>query len=179
MIKYFIIAIVVSLLVPFILNVSLLKKPKCDDENVIKPSGFPLFLGCVFIAFFIFVCIIFFVQKNNESIIIDKYGENYFAVFPIFGGIVLLSGICFISYWRNWRIYLGEEELEFTNILGIKRTYKYSEIIEITTHYDKSRKYIEQYKICLKKRKISVDMFLVNFDKFERVIKKRMKKKRV
>lgn len=178
MIKYFIIAIVVSLLVPFILNISLLKKPKCDDENVIKPSDFPLFLGCVLIAIFIFVCIIFFVQKNNESIA-DNYVENDFEDFLILGGTVLLSGICLILYWRNWRIYLGEEELEFTNILGIKRTYKYSEIIEITTHYDKSRKYIEQYKICLKKRKISVDMFLVNFDKFERVIKKRMKKNRV
>ena len=88
----------------------------------------------------------------------------------------LLFGTSPILYWRNWRLYLGEKELEYRNFFGIKRTYKYSEIIEITTHYDKSKTNIEQYKICLKNRKICVDMYLVNFEKFERIIKKRMKK---
>ncbi len=175
MIKYFIISIVVSTLVPFILNVCLFKKTECDDENIIKPTRSFSFLGSVLTVICVFSLIMLCVQETNKSNI-DRPNAVYFiATIPV---IFIVLGVYFILYSANWRLYLGEEELEFTNIFGIKKTYKYSEIIEITTHYNKSKTYVEQYKICLKHRKIPVEMFLVNFDKFERVIKKRIKKNR-
>ena len=78
-----------------------------------------------------------------------------------------------ILHSKNFKIYLGEVEFEYINFLGVKRVYKYSEILRITIHYNACG--IDSYKIHLKHKKITISYDLINFNNFEKIMIKRLK----
>lgn len=69
-----------------------------------------------------------------------------------------------------------DEEFVYTNLLGIKRRFKYSEITKIIRYRGKHSGLIALYGIYIGKREISIDYMASNFSEFERTIKRYTKK---
>ena len=88
--------------------------------------------------------------------------------------IMFLAGLYLIFTPVNWRLTLNKEELIHRNTFGITRKYSYSEITRVRRCYAKKAKKPNEYKIYIKKRVITVDCYMTNFNDFERKIKSRL-----
>ena len=75
----------------------------------------------------------------------------------------------------NFQLELEEEFMLYRNLFGIVRKISYEEITKIKIYKDKSNTSIK-YKIYIDKKGLSVDNFMVNFNNFPGIIKKRLKK---
>jgi hypothetical protein len=45
---------------------------------------------------------------------------------------VLLGGLFFLAIYRNWYVAFGEEEVRYRTVLGVSRSFRYSDIVECT-----------------------------------------------
>ncbi|MBQ7343503.1 MAG: hypothetical protein IJW53_01920 [Clostridia bacterium] len=167
MIEYLIIAMAVSILVPLVLKKGLSNHSISDDKNLISVRRFYFYVGAVGAIFFLLVGIAFCFLFGK-----DNYSELILCL--VLFGFICTIGVYLVLSYRNFKLYLGENELEYTNFLGVKRVYSYSEILKITVKYNAAG--IDSYKIHLNKTKITVGYDMINFDNFERIITKRLKK---
>ena len=147
MIEYLIIAVSVSIIVPFVLKKGISKQSRSVDKNLILVRRFYFYVGAIGAIFFLLVgmafCILFGKDNNSELILC-----------LVLFGLICTLGVYLVLSSRNFKLYLGENELEYTNFLGVKRVYSYSEIIKITVKYNAAG--IDNYKIHFKKTKIAV-----------------------
>ena len=75
----------------------------------------------------------------------------------------------------NFQLKLEEEFMLYSNLFGIVRKISYEEITKIKIYKDKSNNPIK-YKIYIDKKGLSVDNFMVNFNDFNKIMKKRLRK---
>lgn len=111
---------------------------------------------------------------DNGVVFYTTVAQNIFAAIAL--PVMTLLGIILILYRVCWRLVLDEEVLIFRNLLGITKIYKYTEITRIRIIYIRNAKTPEKYLININKVKIVVDYLQFNFNNFERLIKKRLKK---
>ena len=78
----------------------------------------------------------------------------------------------------NWKIIIDEEALIFTNFLRITRKYRYSNFTHIYVCHNRNNK-IEKYILFVGKKRITVEGIVENFDNFEKLLKKRLKKEKL
>ena len=136
--------------------------------TVMKPHKFFMYLGIVGDLIFIGGVIGYTLQR--------KPGDLFFDIFVYtVSSVLILMGLYLILYPINWRLIFDDEKLIHKNWLGIKRSYKYSDITGIRAYYARKQKTPEKYKIYIGKRKITVEYLVENFGSFERTIKKRLK----
>ena len=166
MIKYLISTLIIVIFVPFILKQSSsVYREKTDDYSIYSPRLYAI-AGVICTPMFVaFGIVMLFTWKDDE--IVQLIFCEAIIVFMCSLGVYLIL----IS--KNLMLYLGKTQLEYTNFLGIKKTYKYSEILKITIHYNAAG--IDNYKIHFKNGRITVGYDMVNFNKFERLIIKRLK----
>ena len=167
MITFFIIAFLVSILVPLILRQGLSKCSNENDKETILVSPFYSRIGALgFLIFLLLAISIYFFDEGGSILSLV-----FCYAFCTFG---ILVSIYLILSSKKFKLYLGEDKLEYTNFLGIKRVLNYSEIFKITTHHNANK--IDSYKIHFANLKITIGYDMINFDSFESIITKRLKK---
>ena len=166
MIKYFIMTIIISIFVPIMLRSPSSTDNEVADKNCIYVTRFYYILGIIGVTLFASFGIAMCFAHENDNILSLIFSE-------IFVFFLCSTGMYLILHSKNFKIYLGEVEFEYINFLGVKRVYKYSEILRITIHYNACG--IDSYKIHLKHKKITISYDLINFNKFEKIMIKRLK----
>lgn len=146
-------------------------------------------------------------SSNKSTTNIIKY-PYFFLIVGIGGGIVV-CGAFLLAMWQgfdnssaakifcyttviilypmsiwlsmqalNWKIIIDEEALIFTNFLRITRKYRYSNFTHIYVCHNRNAK-IEKYILFVGKKRITVEGIVENFDNFEKLLKKRLKKEKL
>ena len=160
------IPILISLLVPLSLSVIIAK------TQSIKPSSpyifkYPKFL-IVFFGFFTIVLL------GVNVWLCLTYKENLKAFIFLFPCYLLFATLTIWVFLTslNYRLVLEEEYMLYRNLFGRVKIIKYEEISAIKTEKYKNE---NQYIIYIGHRKIEVNQFVINYQDFPVLMKKRLK----
>ena len=159
-----------SLFVPLILELIVLKSSlsKCSSPYTFR---YPKYLSIIFIAGLITIIALFiwayffdYKPKYELKILI----VSFYSVFSFATILQILKVL-------NLQLELEEEFILYRNLFGVVRKIRYEEITKIKIYKDKSNNPIK-YKIYIDKKGLCVDNFMVNFNDFSKIMKKRLKK---
>lgn len=159
-----------SLFVPLILEFIILKSSlsKCSSLYTFR---YPKYLSIIFIAGLITIIALFiwcYLSDFKPKLELEIFLLSFYSVFT------------FAIIWQilrvlNFQLELEEEFILYRNLFGIVRKIRYEEITKIKIYKDKSNNPIK-YKIYIDKKGLSVDNFMVNFNDFTKIMKKRLRK---
>jgi hypothetical protein len=133
---------------------SLIRQRSKNDK--IKPARGIIWIGLIGII----TCLILgYAMYTEESLLI---------VVP---GVSSLLGIYLVLYSCNWEMTLKEDSFIYKNFLGVKKEYRYADVVAV--------KEVEQnaVKIVLPNKKIMIDPFIKNAGLLLYEINQRLKKK--
>ena len=171
--KYGLMVGIVYATVPIILML-LLRTKRDDRSDTFRYPKFTVYIGAVDVALTAIALYMIVVQPiiNNEYPVISLPAD--IAVDTAAFSIHLLGWIL-ISLHLVWRVELLDEYFTYTNLIGIKRKYKYTDITLVKAQYDGS--FAEKYIIYAgKKRLFGIDYLAINFSDFERKLRTKMRK---
>ena len=153
-------------IVPVIL--SLLTYPrKAKNPNIICYPLSVLLVGLISLLTILFAVIMMWVQESNNVVTIAL---TVFII-PLFVGEVYLT---ISSIWFRFEFY--DEFFVYRNILGIRYRFEYTAISKILICYNKSTNEKEQYKVFVEGTTIKINYLMLNFQSFEKNIKRYLKK---
>ena len=159
-----------SLFVPLILEFIVLKSSlsKCSSPYTFR---YPKYLSIIFIAGLITIIALFvwvYLSGFEPKLELEIFLLSFYSIFTFAIILQILKVI-------NFQLELEEEFILYRNLFGIVRKISYEEIAKIKIYKDKSNNPIK-YKIYIDKKGLSVDNFMVNFNNFNKIIKKRLRK---
>lgn len=129
-------------------------------NNIIRQPKEYLYAGIIIISSCIFS--ILFIAFMPEYMIVN-YAKGMKLVMISVAMTIMLSGLYFIILQVIWRIEIKENEFEFTNTFGRKRTYKFDEVevrhLSRCTRFYKNKKHI-----------VGISMLQENYDALEKAI---------
>ncbi len=166
---YGITLIAINALVPLILGIVSAHTLKTQNSsNTLTVSKFFLIVGLIG-TITITVAFSLCVWQGFENIAAFIFITTFCILF-------FLGQLWLFLHSMNWKLIIDEEKLIYRNFLGIVREYSYTEITRICVYYHKRTGALEKYKVFLGKRKITVEYIVKNFNRFEYLIKKGLRK---
>ena len=157
-------------IVPIILGLVYVKTQTAHlSSNVIKFPRFFLWIGIVGTLLATILMI---------GTILRNFGENLASdIFVLIAGpIFIFLGFLCISYSVSWKLVFEDDIIIHRNLFFITRKYEYSEIKAIYAIYNKRLDRLEKYRVCTQKRSFTVECLALNFDRFEYLMKKGLRK---
>lgn len=159
-----------SLFVPLILEFIVLKSSlsKFSSPYTLR---YPKYLSIVFIAGLIIIIALFvwvYLSGFEPKLELEIFLLSFYSIFTF---LIILQ----ILKVLNFQLELEEEFILYRNLLGIVRKISYEEITKIKRYKDKFNNPIK-YKIYIDKKRLSVDNFMVHFNDFDKIMKKRLRK---
>lgn len=159
-----------GLFVPLILEFIVLKSSMSKSSSPYT-FRYPKYLLIIFIAGLIIIIALFvwaYLSGFEPKLELEIFLISFYSIFTF---VIILQ----ILKVLNFQIELKEEFILYRNLFGIVRKISYEEITKIKIYKDKSNNPIK-YKIYIDKNRLSVDNFMVNFNDFNKIMKKRLGK---
>ncbi len=159
-----------SLFVPLILEFIVLKSSLSKFSSPYT-FRYPKYLSIIFIAGLIIIIVLFvwaYLSGVEPKLELEIFLLSFYSIFTFAIILQILKVL-------NFQLELEEEFMLYRNLFGIVRKISYEEITKIKIYKDKSNNPIK-YKIYIDKKGLSVDNFMVNFNDFNKIMKKRLGK---
>ena len=156
----------IILLIPISLGIIIFKRQPLNPSSpyVFKyPKSLVVFLG--FGAIFFTVASILLCLTHTENL------QDFVFLFPVFLFFTIVESFGFLLN-LNSQLVLEEEYILHRNCWGRVKKFKYEEISEIKT--SKNSNTTDAYKICIGNKKLEVNHYMTNFNKFPQFMENRI-----
>ena len=165
--KYAITCLLIYSLTPIILAKLLVPK---HDENkeVLRYPSHCIFIG-MFGSFIIALAAVLAITDDHHIKTI------YMLLLMLAGAFLLFCTLYLMLLGIMWKLEMYDTYFIFTNAFGIKKRYEYSQITEVKKVINRLDTH-ESTTLILGKKKILIENMTINFENFERTLKKHLRK---
>ena len=160
--------ILIHALVPAIIGLFVFTARTATPEapNTFKYAKFTIIIG----GMGALMCI-----TLNIFLLVD-FTHIVFSIFMhTFWSVMLVAGLWMFLLGVNWKVMLEEDIIVYRDIFRIVRKIRYEDIDKVVVKRDRTN-FVKQYKVYYGKRRIVLDYFVVNFNDFPVLLRRRLKK---